>query len=428
VEYKGGITRPVLYKNEITGSNDLMVLAGMRNPKIYYLQRVNNGDSGKPIFKNIGEIDTCGVFDPYKLVYCHTKLIVVNNDGWNDIFITLGDKIAVLKNKKTGDILPKFEFSHIISSKNVTTSGNNFTVILKNTKIKKRYLLDNALNNIWELREIISDNSLTHDSVNSPDKNQIQLSSNIIYVKDRDEIFKVEGETDPQGGKEYYGFNRAFFWDYDNSRKQHLVIGTDRGYFYLLKVEETENEINPFEFDSVGPLEGPDGEIIRAHNRSCGCGIDLNGDGIEDLIVAGISYQMGIKSDPNPGGGIYYMLNKGTDFFGKPLLTELKPLKVIGYDFNIKMNSHIHLQSLDIDNDGEMEIIISNQGDDFKGLIFKVCKDEIAIKYTGTYVKRISIEENLIDIDDDGELELVFAGGETGVGTYRKIMRNELPK
>ena len=413
VEYKGGLTRPVVYKNEITGSYDLLVLAGMRKPKIYYLQRVNDGKPGKPIFKNIMEIDTCGIFEPFKLAYNHSKIIVVNNNGWNDLLVTLGDKIAVLKNKMTGNIIPEFEFSHIASGANVTTSGNNFTVILENRKLKKRYLLDNTTNNNWEVREILKDKN---------DINKVKVSSKIICVKDKNSntIFRVEGETDPQGGREYYGFNRAFFWNYDNSGKQHLIIGTDRGYFYVLKVEERDDESNPFEFSAIGPLREKKEKIIRVHNRSLGCGIDLNGDGIEDLIVAGISYQLNIESDPSPGGGVYYMLNQGIDLFGAPMLTEPKPIKTIGYNFNFKINSHIHLQALDIDNDGEKEIIISNQGDKFKGLVFKVCKDEIAIRYTGKYIEQISIEENLIDVDNDGKYELLFGGGENGVAYYYK--------
>lgn len=418
-KYCGGLTRPVLYKNEVTGSYDLLVLAGIRNPKVYYLQRVNNNQTGKPIFKNVAEIDTRDIFKPFKLVYAHSKIIVVNNDGWNDLFISLGDKIAVLKNKRTGNIIPEFKFSHIISGTDVTTSGNNFTVILENKKLVKRYLLDNTINNDWELREILNNENGDHDK-DSNDINKIKIASEIICVIDNNtnSIFKVEGETDPQGGKEYYGFNRAFFWDYDNSGKQHLIIGTDRGYFYVLEVEEQNDAKNPFKFNATGPLKNPEGKIIRVHNRSCGCGIDLNRDGVEDLIVAGISYQMGIKSDPNPGGGVYYMLNKGVDPLGKPILTDLKPIKIIGYDFNIKMNSHIHLQVLDIDNDGEKEIIISNQGDKFKGLIFKVCEDEIAIKYTGKYIDQISIEENILDVDNDGKYELLFGGGENGVAYY----------
>ncbi|HCS76010.1 MAG TPA: hypothetical protein DIW17_19320, partial [Clostridiales bacterium] len=113
-------------------------------------------------------------------------------------------------------------------------------------------------------REIIYSNDL------------VKISSEIIYVKDKNNIFKVEGETDPQGGKYYYGFNRAFFWNYDNSGKQHLIIGTDRGYFYLLEVEESNEEKIPFKFNAIGPLKCSKDKIIRTHSRSCGCGIDLN--------------------------------------------------------------------------------------------------------------------------------------------------------
>lgn len=103
------------------------------------------------------------------------------------------------------------------------------------------------------------------------------------------------------------------------------------------------------------------------------------------------------------------------------MLTDLKLLKVIDYDFNIKINSYIHLQSFDIDNDGEKEIIIANQDDGFKGRIFKACKDGIAIKYTGSYIEKITIEEILIDIDGDVKPELLFGGGEIGVAYYCKL-------
>jgi hypothetical protein len=202
-----------------------------------------------------------------------------------------------------------------------------------------------------------------------------------------------------------------------------MIIGTDTGLLYLAETTQTSNEKDPFLFKITGPLEDDTGKIIKIHNRCCACGKDLDGDGREDLITAGISYQMGIRTDPDPGGGIYYIINKGRDENGTPVLSVPRPLKILGYDLHIRLNSHLHLQAIDLDKDGEKEIIISNQGDGFKGLIFKLSKNELALEYTGRYIETVSIEENLIDIDGDGYPELVFGGGEEGLCSYRDLER-----
>ena len=52
-------------------------------------------ENGKPVFRNLGEIDLGGIFDPQLLAYCHAKVIVHNTDGWNDLLIAAINKIAV---------------------------------------------------------------------------------------------------------------------------------------------------------------------------------------------------------------------------------------------------------------------------------------------------------------------------------------------
>ena len=413
VEYCGGNTRPVLYKNHVTGSNDLLVLAGMNDPKLIYLQRVNDTAERKPVFKNLGEVKISGFeFKPF--AHIHAKIIVFNNDkGLNDLLISDGSKIAVITNSGSGNIKPDFIFSHYISAKNAPVGGNNFTEILTDYKSMKRYILDNTSGNTWELREV----------TNNMNTSEISYCRHLLH--DQNGIFRVEGETDPQGGKKYYGFNRAVKWNYDGSSKQHLIVGTDKGNFYLLVDAGDFSEDSGFKFKSIGPLKDCEGKIIRIHSRSCACGIDLNGDGIEDLILGGVSYQLGIKTDPNPGGAFYYTINKGVDENGIPILGRVMPLKIEGCNFNFKVNSHIHIQVIDIDNDGEKEVILSNQYDQnmyFKGCVFKVMKDKIGLYYTGTYLECFTTEHNLLDIDGDGKPELVFAGGENGVGYYCRML------
>jgi hypothetical protein len=378
--------------------------------KLFYLIRAGAKENGKPVFRNLGEIDLGGIFDPPLLAYYHAKVIVFNTDGWNDLLIAAINKIAVFKNKRRTDTaVPEFQFSHWISGRNTPTSGNNFSEIIKDPNTGKRYLLDNiTFYNKFEFREI---------TVSS---RGVRLSSESILLSDQNGIFSVEGETDPQGGKDW-GFNRASGWNYDNSSGGHLIVGTDKGLLYLLRKEAAPDGNDAFFYRSFGPLKDCNGSIIKVHNRTCAAGIDLNGNGHEDLIVGGASYQTGIKTDPNPGGGIYYLMNEGCDENGLPVLQPLRELEIDGHTFIIKTNHHVQIQAIDLDNDGEKEVVIACPHDEYKGMIFKAAKGAVRLVYTGKYLPRLSIEEWLLDIDGDGQLEMVFAGGENGVGYYSKL-------
>ena len=171
-----------------------------------------------------------------------------------------------------------------------------------------------------------------------------------------------------------------------------------------------------------GPLKDVNGNVIKIHNRARACGIDMNMDNVEDLIVGGVTYQKGFDTDPEPGAEFYCLINKGLDDNGIPILVPERPLEIIGHNFKFRLNSHIHIQTVDIDKDGKKEAILSSQEENFKGLVFKPATDRIALQYTGMFIDNFSVHDYLLDIDDDGELNLVFAGGETGVGTYRKAI------
>jgi hypothetical protein len=375
--------------------------------EIFFLRRTSTGPNGSPVFENQGLVDSCGIFDPYKLHYLHSKLIRINSNG--DLMVPLVDRMAVLRRTNPDATPPEFAFDHIVSSDNVATAGNNFTAIIPRKSTDKRYLLDNCVNNTWALRELIKG------------IDGIMVSSEAIPITGPDGLpFRVDGVTDPQGGKEFYGFNRAFFWNHDGKSPQDLIVGTDKGLLYRLKT--TESGFIPF-----GPLASPDGHPFKIYNRCSACGIDLTGDGREDLIVGGISYQMGIPEEPVPGGGVFRIMNPGSDESGNPLLGEKQHVVLIGIELNIVVNSHIHVFSLDIDGDGEKEVVISNQGDGFRGFIFKADTKNQYLVYTGDYIKNISIEDNLLDLNDNGQLEIVFAGGETGIAYYSALVSDKDP-
>jgi len=408
--YKGGNTRPIVYRNGVTGSMDLIVLAGVNNNVMYYLQYVNSDESNRPSFRNLGEIKIAGLKDEnttHPLSY-HSHMAALERDGQIDIIVSYHNKMAILKNKRFDEIKPEFEFEGLISGRDVTTSGYNFKEILEDNRDKKKYIVDS--NGIgWEFRQVtILDNV-------------IRISSDSIPLKDQNGIFKVKGETDPTGGEEW-GFHRAVKWNFDGSGKQHLIVGTDKGLLYLLINNESPADGEIFSFKSVGPLKDINNKVIKIHNRVSAAAVDLNNDGLEDLIVGGASYQLGVRTDPCPGGGIYYIINKGVDADGLPILEPARELPVKGKDIGININNMVEVQVMDIDSDLEEEVIIGYSSDQYKGWIFKLSKDPLEIVFTDSMLPKFDPLDHIIDIDGDGKPEYVFAGGEPGVGYYQKVI------
>ena len=87
------------------------------------------------------------------------------------------------------------------------------------------------------------------------------------------------------------------------------------------------------------------------------------------------------------------------------------------------MNSHILLQTLDLDHNGEKELVISLQDPGWSGRIYSKIEGKIGFSYTEYNLPMEAIVEQLIDIDGDGDYEIVRPGDESGVGHYRELIR-----
>ena len=406
--FEGAVTRPVLYYNKKTGSNDLIVLAGTRNQIAYYLEYTGTDRTNKPVFRNLGSITFTGStkFDNTfnMTMNMHTKIALYDYEGENKLVMTSNNHVAVYNEKSSSSLKPEFVFERVISGSDVTTAGYNFTEILSDIN-NRRYLLDNP--NHLELRELLIKDE------------KVMLSSKKHPIFDQHGIFTPEGETDPQLGKDW-GFHRASLWDYDNSGRLHLIVATDKGELFLLIEDKPLGSQNKFIYRSCGPLKDTAGNVIKIHNRASAAAIDLDHDGRDDLIVGGVTYQLGSVTDPNPGGGFYYLLNKGIDDEGIPILEKALPLQINGHRFNIKVNTHVNVKTIKLPRSDKRSIILCEQADGFVGHVFTVSKDNIALDNTGIKISRLSTEENLLDIDDDGQFELVFGGGEEGAAFFKK--------
>lgn len=411
IRYPGGASRPVMYRNDSANSNDLIVLCGMTANELRYLQRVSTGPDGEPIFRDAGEMTIEELPDEgYDAYNYHAVLALIGKAPWPDLLLTRGCDIAVCRNLRVVGPKPAFRFSHWIGGPNVPTRGYNFTEILTDDQ-GRRYLLEN--DNHWSFREL-------RTSDGKP-----QLASARFPLYDQNGIFRVEGETDAQHGANW-GFHRAALWDYDGTGKQHLIVGTDKGLLYLLRSERPLDKGGRFEFRSFGPLKDSEGKEIRVHHRVVAASIDLDADGDLDLVLAGATYGPG---DPAPGSGIYYTRNMGERNDHTPVLSPVQRLETIGHIHPDFKNLHAQLQALDLLGTGERLLVAgTQQGDNFRGYVYRPAKDRIALEHTGMILPPISIEERLLDLNGDGQWEYIRSGGESLIAKYAKVfVKNAAP-
>ena len=403
--FQGANTRPVLYPDE-TGVPGLLVLSGTNDQQIYFLKRINSLNERKPVFRNMGEVHISRL-DKGKLNF-HSKLCLFEKNGKNNLLLASKNYLAEIELAGWKGGVPQLKFKGWMEGPDATGAFYAFDGMHTDEK-GRRYVI-HFTGTHWNMLPVLKNG------------NEIRLQHvDSLKIMDQNGVFTVEGETDPQGSPKW-GYHRMARWNFNGKSTNHLIAATDKGHLYLLEDDPALARPGKFIFRSSGPLKDSSGKIIRIHNRATAGGIDLNEDGREDLLVGGASYQLGIKSDPNPGGAIYYLINQGTDADGLPVLSPPKPLD-LGTDFNPPMNRHVGLQILDLDNDNDKEIIISLQTPDWDGRIFHKVKGEIRLVYSGLRLPVIPINEQILDIDGDGHYDLVRAGGERGVGNYRKLER-----
>lgn len=334
----------------------------------------------------------------------HAVVSVIGDGPWPDLLLSRGCQLAVCRNQRIAGAKPVFRFSHWIGGKDVLTRGFNFTEILSDHQ-GRRFLLEN--DTTWHFREL-----LTADG-------RLRLSSKRYPLHDQNGLFRVDGDTDVQHGKEW-GFHRAALWDYDGSDKQHLIVGTDGGLLYLLKEESPLGREGRFQFRSLGPLKDSNGQVIRVHHRVVAAPLDLNGDGRLDLVLAGATYA---RNDPRHGSGIYYTINRGTTSDGAPSLSPVQRLETSGHTHPDFYKKHAQLQTIDLLGNGERLIVIGTQTrDQFRGYVYRPPMDRVALSHTGMTLPPISIDQRLLDLDGDGRWEFVRSGGESLYAQYAKLI------
>ncbi|MEX0643576.1 MAG: hypothetical protein WD468_12800 [Pirellulales bacterium] len=405
--FDGGAARPVYYKGDRTGSDDLLVWGGMFPNELVYLKQASGADDSAPRFTSLGPVKLTGYdaeeFDQYAY---HSSIAVFHRDGWNHLLISRGSNLAVFENDRLDSDRPAFQLSHWIRGKDVPLRGFNYTEILT-TETGKRYILDN--DNHWWFQELRSSGEKT------------RVAAEAFPLLDQNGQFEADAETDPNHGV-HWGSHHAALWDYDGSGKQHLIVGSDGGRLYLLRHDKPLGVNNRFEFTSSGPLKNSAGKEIKVHNRVVAAPIDLNGDGRLDLVLGGTTFQLGINTDPTPGGGLYYAINGGVDNQGLPILEPLRPLETIGHRHDAGLNDNYQIQALDLMGGPDREVVIATKGYNMQGHVYRLENDRIALEFTGTVLPMLNVEDRLLDLDNDGRCEYVRGGSETLIGTYSEVV------
>lgn len=422
-DFPGGGTRPYVFLDPHTGSRDLLVLAGHVSGSTHYLRQEDLDAEGVPVFRDLGPVKIAGV-DVSSLGWWHSLVVADwNRDGAADLLLCQQPHIGLVERVESRSEVPAFRFTGWLESADAPTFGDALMETLTDGETGSRLLVDAHVMKPVSVRQIV------------PAADGIRLSGAETPILDQDGPFlKADSQTDPNVDLACHHLAK---WDFDGTGRQHLIVGNDGGLLYLLIEEEELGADGAYCMRSVGPLRDSTGKVIKIHNRVCPAAIDLDGDGREDLLLAGASYQAGIALDPSPGGGVYYVLNEGLDGEGLPRLGPPRQMDADGKPLRFERNRNVQVQALDIDGDGCREVVVCDGGrrlplrddeDDREeawtsdGVVYRLAGGAIALADTGLRVPHYR-EGWLMDIDGDGVLELVQSGGEQALGFFRKLER-----
>ncbi len=398
---RGGNCKPVVLPSDGGGDADLLVLTTGRTAEILHLARVGTDRMGAPVFDNRGPVEL-ELFDP-KTVGFHSPIMLTPHDGGRTMLLATSSGLALLRRvSRSRDDRLRYRLDRYVFGYDVPAALYGVTEILRGED-GARFLLDNpGTFRMYPLRGA---------------SDHLRVGYDYLEIRDREGVLKPEGVTDVRSAPEW-GVHRAVRWRFDPARveRRDLIVGVDTGHLYLLIASAH----GPAAYERMGPLRDTAGTVIKIHNRVFPAPIDYRRSGAEDLLLVGTNYQMGIAPDPNPGAGFYVCAHDGLRD-GLPLLRPPVSIRFEGFVPSVRMNQNPHIQTVDIDGDGEKEAVIATPDDGWKGRIYRVAPDGGGLVYSGAYVPDFRLHQRFLDIDDDGALERVFAGGETGIGRYGPV-------
>ncbi|MFA5859509.1 MAG: hypothetical protein WC955_10665 [Elusimicrobiota bacterium] len=400
----GFFAKPHIVDWDSDGKPDILIACGDRKKSgILFYRNIGTAKDGTPLLKNEGFLSDSDGNRIYAFFHDYIAALDWFNDGKKHLLAGDGGKIRIYKNISLDLHTPKLKLDSYLCQENVTLSMATKLIIRDFNNDGRPDIMEGGHGiQIWY--NISTDHS---KPVFNPYPEQL--------VDDTGSPIHTIGETDPTGYEEFTN-ESPFITDWDNDGVDDLIIGGDTGHIYFFKGHRTEDGTFPKKFTPCGRIKDINGHEIKHHNRAYCCLLDVDGDSLDELVISGATYQLGHKTDPNPGGKLVWhkiIRTPGT----YPVLSEPHPFIVDGSEVLIKQNHNSRINSGDFDNDGNIELL----------LVTNALGNRI-IRHTDTNgIREWHYAERLPkmfyfgcpgDIDCDGWTEFVHGGGEHGPGFY----------
>jgi hypothetical protein len=404
----GSMLKPTVFRNPETGLDDLLVVCGLSEVSVIHLQRVNPASEAAPRFRNRGavEVRDFSSTDRYNSISFWSGLVVKEPQA--EVLLSSVFHMVVCKYDLCRGRL-RLTYDREICQANTYAGGSVFSEVVVDPSAGRRYLVDCLGTRVC----------LRQTERRGPD---IYIPADRRFVLDGGQPLYVAGGTDPYICDKW-GFDKVRQWDFDGSGRQNLIMAADSGRLYLLRErDDTFASDHGFPYDVHGPLVDSAGGVLKAHNRVSVACVDVTGNGLEDLIIGGSTYQAGFVFDDDIGTGIYLVENIGTDAAGLPELLPKQPMDLGGFVLHPRTSTHIELQGVDIDGDGQKEVVACLEQDRYLPRVFRVDGASRQLLSADEFVCDLSaFAVSFLDIDDDGRLEAVFGGDEAGRAWFRRL-------
>ncbi|MFA5857891.1 MAG: VCBS repeat-containing protein [Elusimicrobiota bacterium] len=403
----GFCAKPSIVDWDRDGNPDLLIPCGDRkDSEIVFYRNVGKSKDGSPLLKYEGQI--CD-YQGNKLGLPRHDFIVVTDwfgNGRNDML--LGDRghIKVYKNISDDARNPTLKFESYLCQENVQMAINMKLHICDYNNDGKNDIVEGGTDGMVRVRFNVG---TTTTPLFSADP--------VFLTDDKGNKIRVFGETDPTAVEEY-GDSSPLVTDWDNDGIPDLLLGSDTGHIYFYKGMLDKSQKYPTKFVDKGKLCDGTGKIIKVHNRTDICLLDIDGDGTDELLISGVTYQLGHKTDTDIGGDVVYFKIVGRNSDGVPILSERQPFIVDGKPIKIMPNQNTRIKPGDFNHDGKIELFFwcNSMGNNI-----------IRYRNGKTGSREWYFAETIAggfglgvpgDIDNDGWVEFVYGGGESGRGVY----------
>ena len=344
----GAFVKPAVCDWDGDGDQDIIASAGVYSGLTYWLENVSNNPQAEPVLIVRGPLSTV---DGQKIVPTFSGMEYPcdwDGDGDMDLIGAAGDATGAgfYENTRNGPGEPQLVGRGNFSEKDALLLANEVASCVDWDGDG----LNDFIESSW------SGSVGCRRNTGRPD--QPRFNREVDWFRDQNGPIRVPGETDPTA-REAGGFTRGIACDWNRDGIPDLLVGADTGHiWYLRGLAKEPGEARRAHFYNEGRLQTASGKLIKVHNRVSPAVLDVDGDGDQDLLAAGSSYQLGVQTDPTPGGDVQFFETTGASPRGEPILADPVVWTVDGKPFTVGINQNFVLSAGDVDGDGVAELAL----------------------------------------------------------------------